>query len=194
MWIVNKGIVSKGVAKAHLAQTAHSEKTANESCMAKNEMREEINQVLNILLDRLKNAKEDEVALEEDKCEAPEEEAVDSDFDDIENESSMPIHQNNCATPQTIPTSTRLNLARDSLTAPTPLFISNSPRHPLSNTSSSQHTRPDRQPLSHTSSSQHIRPDRPRSHRNFPVRHCPGIFQAAHLKKKGGRHQLLKST
>ena len=49
-------------------------------------------------------------------------------------------------------------------------------RHPLSHTSSSQHSRPDLHPLSHTSSSQHSRPNRPRSHRNLPVSHCPRIL------------------
>ena len=86
MWIVIKGNVSEGVTKAHLAQTTHSEKTANERYMAKNGTREERNDVLNIYLDRLKNAKEDEVALEEDECPAPEDEADDSDFDDTEND------------------------------------------------------------------------------------------------------------
>ena len=130
MWTVIKRNVSEGVTKAHLAQTAHSEKTANERYMAKNGTREERNQVLNIYLDRLENAKDDEVGIEEDECAAPEDEAVDSDFEDTENDRSLLIRESTCATPQIIPTNTRFNLARDSLTTSTPLIISNSQQQP----------------------------------------------------------------
>ena len=106
----------------------------------------------------------------------------------------MPIPQNNCATPQTIQIATRFNLARDSLTAPTPSSNTNlslkhnvvcslrirRDRHPLSNINSSQHSCPDRHPLSHTSS-QHSRPDRhPLSHTSSSQHSRPDLHPLSH--------------
>ena len=50
MWTVFRPNVSEGVYRAHLAQTAHSEKTAHEKYLSKNGTRDERLKVLEILL------------------------------------------------------------------------------------------------------------------------------------------------
>ena len=129
MWTVIKGQVSEGVTKAHLAQTAHSEKTAQERYLSKNGTREDRIEVLHIYADRLLGPKEDEDGVHEN-CAAPEDEQVDSDFDDSQalNESLVP------PTPLVpTPRETRFNLIRDSL-QPSPLatITANDSHHPPS--------------------------------------------------------------
>ena len=129
MWTVIKGQVSERVTKAHLAQTAHSEKTAQERYLSKNGTREDRIEVLHIYADRLLGPKEDEDGVHEN-CAAPEDEQVDSDFHDSQalNESLVPP-TSLFPTPQ----ETRFNLIRDSL-QPSPLatITANDSHHPPS--------------------------------------------------------------
>ena len=129
MWTVIKGQVSEGVTKAHLAQTAHSKKTAQERYFSKNGTREDRIEVLLIYADRLLGPKEDEGGVH-GNCAAPEDEQVESDFDDSQflNESFVP------PTPLVpTPQETRFNLIRDSL-QPSPLatITANDNHHPPS--------------------------------------------------------------
>ena len=63
IWTVIKTNVSEGVYRAHLAQTAHSEKTAHEKFLFKNGTRDEGLEVLEIYSERLLRGQEDEVSL-----------------------------------------------------------------------------------------------------------------------------------
>ena len=78
---VIKGQVSEGMKKAHPAQTAHSENTAQERYPSKNGTRKNRIEVLHINADRLSGPKEDEDGVHEN-CTVPEHEQVESDFDD----------------------------------------------------------------------------------------------------------------
>ena len=111
LWTL-KGTVSEGVNTAHLAQTAHSEKTAKEKYLHKNGTREERMQVLKIYSDRLLNRGNDEDGIVDTFSPPSSDEPVSSDFEDQEDEvageqTMQPIEK--------IESCTRFNLARDSL-------------------------------------------------------------------------------
>ena len=115
MWAVIKGQVSEGVTKAHLAQTAHSEKTAQEKYLAKNGTRDDRVALLNIYADRLSEEQPDELDLPEANS-PPEDEFVESDFED-QASSLAPSSTSSPARPTPV---TRFNLIRDSVQPPTP--------------------------------------------------------------------------
>ena len=122
MWTVIKGKVSEGVHRAHLAQTAHSEKTAQEKYLAKNGTREERLKVLDIYLERLNSSGEDEDEIEEETANAPPDEEVCSEFEEDE-----PIDDQPSSMPPTplVPVR-RFDMVRNSLTTSTPQPV-NSP-------------------------------------------------------------------
>ena len=118
MWAVIKGQVSEGVTKAHLAQTAHSEKTAQEKYLAKNGTRYDRVALLNIYADRLSEEQPDELDLPEANS-PPEDEFVESDFED-QASSSTSLAPSSTSSPARPTPVTRFNLIRDSVQPPTP--------------------------------------------------------------------------
>ena len=113
LWSVIKGSVSDGVNKAHLAQTAHCEKTAQEKYLARNGTREERQQVLDIYAHRLMHRGDDEYKLP--ALLATEEladEEVESDIDEEDQNEAPQI-----ITPLTLLPVTRFDLVRNSLQA-----------------------------------------------------------------------------
>ena len=129
MWTVIKGQGSEGVTKAHLAQTAHGKKTAQERYLSKNGTREDRIEVLLIYADRLLGPKEDEDGVHEN-CATPEDEQVESDFDD-----SQALHESFVPPTPLVPgpQETRFNLIRDSLQlSPLATITANDSHHPPS--------------------------------------------------------------
>ena len=121
-WTVIKGNVSEGVTKARLAYTVHSEKTANERYMAKNGTREEERGPQYLFGPTQKRTKlhlkKTSVQLRKTR-----QSTVTSTIQKMIEASKFLK-----TIAQTIQTSTRFNLARDSLTASTLLFASKPPR------------------------------------------------------------------
>ena len=118
LWSIIKGNVSEGINKAHLAQTAHSEKTAQEHYLSKNGTRQDRMQVLEIYSNRLLNRGSDEDVLE--KQQPPiDPEPLESDFEEEGHEEAA----------TEIPTLvdsqpvTRFNMVRDSLRNSTPTLL-----------------------------------------------------------------------
>ena len=115
LWSIIKGNVSEGVNKAHLAQTAHSEKTAQEHYLSKNGTRQDRMQVLEIYSNRLLNRGSDEDVLE--KQQPPiDPEPLESDFEEEgHEEAATEIPTLVDSQPVTL-----FNMVRDSLRNSTP--------------------------------------------------------------------------
>ena len=109
LWNVIKSKVSDGITKAHVAQTAHSEKTAREKYLHRNGTEEERALVLDIYSDRLANRRDDEDCLSEKSSEAPPDERLDSDLEDESPE--LPVLYPSL---QKVETVARFNLGGDS--------------------------------------------------------------------------------
>ena len=115
LWSIIKGNVSEGVNKAHHAQTAHSEKTAQEHYLSKNGTRQDRMQVPEIYSNRLLNQGSDEDVLE--KQPRPiDPEALESDFEEEGHEEAA-TEIPTLVDPQLV---TRFNMVRDSLQNSTP--------------------------------------------------------------------------